>query len=115
MAHTRPGKRRDGPPGLPGGSICPFESSLGVAWQTVYQKFSHSTTLTPPIVSDPRAPLHRTRARDHGLRQRVAAKVQRRAGRDGKSARGGRGVVHRRGERKRTRANGRISYENKCQ
>ena len=50
MAHTRPGKRRDGPPGLPGGSICPFESSLGVAWQTVYQKFSHSTTLTPPIV-----------------------------------------------------------------
>ena len=56
MAHTRPGKRRGGPPGLPGGSICPFESSLGVAWQTVYQKFSHSTTLTPPIVSDPRAP-----------------------------------------------------------
>ena len=51
MAHTRPGKRRDGPPGLPGGSICPFESSLGVAWQTVYQKFSHSTTLTPPIVT----------------------------------------------------------------
>ena len=46
MAHTRPGKRRGGPPGLPGGSICPFESSLGVAWQTVYQKFSHSTTLT---------------------------------------------------------------------
>ena len=56
MAHTRPGKRRDGPLGLPGGSICPFESSLGVAWQTVYQKFSRSTTLTPPIVSDPRAP-----------------------------------------------------------
>ena len=46
MAHTRPGKRRDGPPGLPDGSICPFESSLGIAWQTVYQKFSHSNTLT---------------------------------------------------------------------
>ena len=58
MAHTRPGKRRDGPPGLPGGGICPFESSLGVAWQTVYQKFSHSTTLTPPIVSDPRPEAH---------------------------------------------------------
>ena len=46
MAHTRPGKRRDGPPGLPGGSICPFESSLGVAWRTAYHSFRHSTTLT---------------------------------------------------------------------
>ena len=43
------------PLGLPGGSICPFESSLGVTWRTVYHRFRYSTTLTPPMGSDPNA------------------------------------------------------------